>query len=155
MDKLEEFKKDYARINAEDIYLLLNEINSANIEGLPCIKYLIYLNDGTLVGNIAVRIGHNLNSYYSGNFVYQIYAGFRGMNLAFKALSAIMVVPRYFKMDFVILSAPSDNVPYIRTFEKIGASHVESVTPSRDYAFFYKDMSPRAIYKLVLNESVE
>ncbi|OQC10142.1 MAG: hypothetical protein BWX74_00716 [Tenericutes bacterium ADurb.Bin087] len=145
-----QFNNEFDRIAGEDIYLSITEKNSGFIGGLPYYKYGIHLTDGTLVGNILVRIGHNFHSYYSGNFVYQVSGAYRGQNLAVKALNAIMVVAKYHQMDYVILSAPSDHVGYLRTFEKIGAKLLEVVTPPENYMFYYKDIAPVAIYRLDL-----
>ncbi|OQA78945.1 MAG: hypothetical protein BWY30_00360 [Tenericutes bacterium ADurb.Bin239] len=142
------FNSDFDVIKGEDIYLQIAEHNPGLIAGLPYYKYGIYLDDGTLVGNITVRIGHNFHSHYSGNFVYQIRGDYRGRNLAVKALNAIMVVPKYHAMDYVILAAEYDHLGYLRTFEKIGAKLLEVVTPPQNYLFYFKDIKPHAIYRL-------
>lgn len=145
-----QFNQDFDKIIGEDIYLSITEKNSGLIGGLPYYKYGIHLNDGTLVGNILVRIGHNFNSYYSGNFVYQVSGAYRGQNLAVKALNAILVVAKYHKMEYVIFSAPSSSKGYLRTFEKMGAKLLEIVTPPENYMCYYKGIEPVAVYRLDL-----
>ena len=54
------FNSDFDVIKGEDIYLQIAEHNP-RLTWDYHYKYGIYLDDGTLVGNITVRIGHNFH----------------------------------------------------------------------------------------------
>lgn len=126
--------RHYEPIVGDEIALLLNRCLEGNraLEGAPAYLFDIVLLDGTLVGQIDLRIGtgHSLITY-AGQIGYGVDRPYRGRQYAAKACRLLAQVARDHGMDELWITCNPDNLASIRTCEKIGAYFVERVKVPR------------------------
>mgnify|MGYP003295234220 CR=1 FL=1 len=143
------FNKDFYTIENETLRLELIETNEGNEKALPFYWWKIILKEiNKEIGKISLRIGHNYHSYFNGNVGYEIDSEYRGHNYAYKACELIIPVAKYHGMNFIYITCDFDNIPSIKTIEKLGAEFLEEVIPPKDYVFYFDGISSHKIYKL-------
>lgn len=126
--------RHYEPIVGDEIALLLSRCleGSRALEGAPAYLFDIVLLDGTLVGQIDLRIGvsHSLVTY-AGQIGYGIDRPYRGRHYAATACQLLAPVARDHGMDAVWITCNPENIASIRTCERIGAQFVERVKVPR------------------------
>ena len=75
---------------------------------------------GQIAGEIALRIGEGESLYYLGHIGYHIDPPFRGQNGALRACRMCIPVLKQMGMRSFVITTDEDNVPSIRTCEKLG-----------------------------------
>lgn len=126
--------RQYDPIVGDDIALLLNRYLEGQraLEGAPAYLFDIVLLDGTLIGQIDLRIGtsHTLVTY-AGQIGYGIDRPYRGNHYAVKACELIAPVARDHGMHELWITCNPDNQASVRTCERLGARYIETVKVPR------------------------
>ena len=60
--------------------------------------------DQVVLGECALRVGHNQNTYYGGNIGYGIYEPYRGHHYAGKACLLLLDLAKRHSMDHLIIA---------------------------------------------------
>ncbi|MBQ6058894.1 MAG: GNAT family N-acetyltransferase [Clostridia bacterium] len=74
------------------------------------------------LGHIHLRLGMNDNIYYGGHIGYGVREPYRGIGLAGRACRLLPPLARAHGMEELIITATPDNLPSLRTIERLGAS---------------------------------
>lgn len=126
--------RHYDPIVGDEVALLLNRYLQGDraLEGVPAYLFDIVLLDGTLVGQIDLRIGQTpaLISY-AGQVGYGIDAPYRGHGYAAEACRLLVPVALDHDMTALWITCNPDNKASIRTCERLGARLVERVSVPR------------------------
>jgi predicted acetyltransferase len=145
------FNDKFNELEDDRIKLKIIDRNSGNENVIPYYYYAILLKKtNTEVGKISIRIGHNKHSYYNGNIGYEIDQQYRGHKYSLQACKLVLTVAQYHGMDYLYLTCNESNKASSKIIELLGATLVEVTIPPKDYLFYYKDMEPQKIYKLML-----
>lgn len=75
---------------------------------------------GKIAGEIALRIGEGESLYYLGHIGYHIDPPFRGQHGALRACKMCLSVFEQMGMRSFVITTDEDNLPSIRTCEKLG-----------------------------------
>lgn len=121
---------DTTDLRDDEIYLqLYRTVDEDKIKGyVPsyCFKILRCADD-IEIGQCDLRVGHNSNTFYSGNIGYQVYEPFRGNHYAGKACKLLYRLAERHRMGKVIITCSPDNMASRRTCEYSGAEFVEII----------------------------
>ena len=126
--------RHYDPIVGDELALLLNRHLEGDraLEGVPAYLFDIVLHDGTLVGQIDLRIGQSPAPItYAGHVGYGIDAPFRGHGYAAEACRLLVPVALDHDMTALWITCNPDNQASIRTCEHLGARLVERVKVPR------------------------
>ena len=131
-DRLQaEFRfKHYRPIKGFDIQLVLAYClqGAQAMDEVPAYVFNICLHNGRVVGQIDIRVGESeyLNMY-GGQIGYGISRMFRGKGYAFKACQLIKEVALDHGMQQLWITCNTDNLPSIKTCQRLGAKLVAKV----------------------------
>lgn len=81
---------------------------------------ILRCDDASIAGEIALRIGDSAELFYLGHIGYHIDPPFRGHSFAAKACMLCKPMLSAFGMQSVVITTDPDNLPSIRTCEKLG-----------------------------------
>lgn len=126
--------RHYEPIVGDEIALLLNRYLEGDraLEGAPAYLFDIVLLDGTLVGQIDLRMGAGQSLVmYAGQIGYGIDRPYRGRRYAVKACRLIVPVALDHGMTEIWITCNPDNPASVRTCEHLGAQFVERVKVPR------------------------
>ena len=126
--------RQYEPIVGDEIALLLNRYLEGEraLERVPAYLFDIVLLDGSLIGQIDLRIGqgHALVTY-AGQVGYGIEPPYRGHGYAAEACRLLAPVARDHGMTGLWITCNPDNQASIRTCERLGAHLIETVKVPR------------------------
>ena len=121
--------RQYEPIVGDEIALLLNRYLEGEraLERVPAYLFDIVLLDGSLIGQIDLRIGqsHALVTY-AGQVGYGIEPPYRGHGYATEACRLLAPVARDHGMTGLWITCNPDNQASIRTCERLGAHLIEN-----------------------------
>lgn len=143
------FNSEFNIVNGDILTLKLIETCKGDALVIPFYYYNIYLNT-TPVGKISIRIGHNRHSYYNGNLGYEIDEPYRGRGYAKLAVEMLYKVALYHKMTHLIVSCDEDNYASKKVIQKLGAIYIETISPPKNYIYYYKGMPKQSIFRINL-----
>jgi len=126
--------RHYDPLVSDDIALLLNRYleGARALEGAPAYLFDVVLHDGTLIGQIDLRVGDTPALVtYAGQIGYGIDRPYRGHHYAAKACELIRTVALDHGMAELWITCNPDNIASVRTCERIGARFVERVSVPR------------------------
>ncbi len=75
---------------------------------------------GHVAGEIALRIGDGEGLFYLGHIGYHIDPPYRGKHGAFRACQMCLPIFQRMSMRTLVITTDDDNIPSIRTCEKLG-----------------------------------
>ena len=148
MKKVYSFQKGFESINGEIVSLSLIDTYGAKTS-LPFYWWNIVINNRN-VGKISLRIADNKDAYWDGNIGYEIDEDYRGHNYAYEACKLVIEIAKKHNMDQLYFSCEPNNIPSIRTIEKLGAIFLEENIPSKDYVYYRRGICKHRIYVLKL-----
>lgn len=117
-------------IVGKQIALVLNRVLSEReaLEQVPAYLFDIVFHDGTRIGQIDLRMGYSdALVMYGGQVGYGIDKPYRGEGYAAQACQLLKSVAQVLGFDVLWITCNPDNIPSVRTCEKIGAVYVERV----------------------------
>lgn len=118
----DEFVKKVKQIEDEEIKIVL-------CLAAPDVKQYYYLifnkSNDEEIGQCGLRLEENADNLYLGNVEYEIYEEYRGNNYAFKATKLLGEIALNLGANNLIITARPDNIPSIKTIEKLKARFVE------------------------------
>lgn len=117
-------------IIGDNLALVMNRVLKAKeaLDGVPAYLFDIVLLNGTLIGQIDLRLEHTQSLImYGGQIGYGINKPYRGNGYAAQACILIREVALEVGYSELWITCNPDNVGSIRTCEKIGAQFVEQV----------------------------
>ena len=82
---------------------------------------------GNVAGEIALRIGEGAGLFYLGHVGYHIDPPYRGKNEALHACRLCLPIFCAMKLNSFVITTDDDNMPSIRTCEKLGCVHESTV----------------------------
>ncbi len=95
--------------------------------------------DGEIVGECDLRFGDNEELYYAGNFGYRVFEPFRGNGYAYYASMLMMAIARdKYHMEKLYVTCSPENIPSLRTIERLGATLVEPNARVPRYHWLYR-----------------
>lgn len=109
---------------ADDVFLLrprqyLHRV--AQLDGACCMTFDIVARESCqIAGEIALRFGEGESLYYLGHIGYHIDPPFRGRHGALRACRLCIPLFRSMGMHSLVITTDIDNLPSIRTCEKLG-----------------------------------
>lgn len=118
-----------------DLALVLNRVLEAHeaLEGVPAYLFDIVFHDGTRIGQIDLRLSHTDSLVlYGGQVGYGIDRAYRGHNYALSACELLKPVALACDFRELWITCNPDNLPSIRTCEKLGARFIERVDVPHD-----------------------
>ncbi len=83
------------------------------------------ISDDANVGYCDLRLGHSISLYYYGNIGYHVHPEYRGNGYAYKACLLLFRLAKEMGMDYLLITASPENLPSVRTCEKLGGTFVE------------------------------
>ena len=117
----------YDHVSLDFVRIIAGEPERGHV---PYYHFRIKAPDGADVGHINFRVGDTEHVlHFAGHVGYQIAPPFRGHGYALQACRALAPFIRTF-YDAVILTCDPDNIPSIRTIEKLGATFLEEIAVS-------------------------
>ena len=149
------FCEEFFHISGPLLDLDLIETDGGSEKILPFYYWNIVLHaTGERVGSISLRVGHDYHSYYNGNVGYEIDEPYRGHHYAAYACRMLEPVAKAHGMDHLIYSCDFDNAPSYKTIERLNGTLLETVTPPKDYVFYYEGIPAHRIYRLDLSQAL-
>lgn len=95
-----------------------------SLEGAECFSFDILLVDGKAkVGEVGIRLGESNALYYLGHIGYHINPSHRGKSYAYQACSLCIPILKELGVRSLIITTDEDNLPSIRTCEKLGCQY--------------------------------
>lgn len=144
-----EFNRNYKIIKGDTLTLKLIETCIGDDKIIPFYYYDIYLNSISCpVGKISIRIGYNEHSYFNGNIGYEIDEPFRGNGYAKIAVMMTYSVAKFHGMTQLIVTCDENNYSSKRVISKLGGTHIETITPPKNYVFYYDGIPKQSIYRI-------
>lgn len=116
---------------------------------VPSIIYDVILGN-EVIGKLSLRIGDNENIYYGGHLGYTINEAFRGHSYAYKACELLRDIAEEEGLTHLIITCNPDNIPSIRTCEKLGASLLEEVDVPEYHEMYHRGEFKKRRYKWTL-----
>lgn len=115
---------DTAFLKSEEIFLQLERAAEEDaVKGwVPAYHFNICLLDGTQVGKIDLRIGHNQKLYYGGNIGYRVDEPYRGHHYAAKACKLVLELARKHDLEYVYITCNVTNEASAKTCEYAGGA---------------------------------
>jgi predicted acetyltransferase len=99
---------------------------------VPYYHFRILTPDGEDAGHINLRVGDTPHvQFAAGQVGYEISPAFRGRALAYRACQALAPFAKSLYPTLLLTTDP-DNVPSIRTIEKLGATFLDEVAVPED-----------------------
>ena len=122
-----------------------------NDEKISNYVYGIYLKkEARLIGFCDLRLGDQNALAYLGNIGYSIFQLYRGHNYAYMASTLLLELASYLEVDSLIITVNPDNIPSIKTIEKLGAQYIKRVpVPSHEPLFQQGDYE-KLIYRIAI-----
>ncbi len=102
------------------------------------------------VGEIRLRIGHSVDSYYLGNIEFEIKKEYRGNHYALAASFMMLEIARRLGMGYLIITCDDENEASRKTIEKLNASLIEVSSPSKEFTYYYDGIGKYRIYRIDL-----
>lgn len=146
--------RDIKKITGDEIDLVLKEVRPANdtCGFVPSYVFTIHRHNHEVpVGQIDLRIGHNVNTYYGGNIGYSVTKAYRGHGYGFKAVKLLIELAQAHKMDFVIITCNPDNIASRKTAERSGAKLLEIVDLPEDNDMYQSGERSKCRYEIKLS----
>jgi predicted acetyltransferase len=105
-------------------------------EFVPAYRFSILAPDGADVGHISFRVGDTEHvRVCAGHIGFEVAEQHRGHRYAFQACRAVAPFVRWF-YNVVTITCDPDNLPSIRTIERLGATFIDEVpVPPHDPHF--------------------
>lgn len=145
------FLSAYDTILGEVLKLAIIEKNPGNENEIPYYWYNIILRKtNEIIGQISLRIGKNMHSYYNGNIGYFIEEPYRGHGYAYYAVQMLFPLSLAHLQDTLYISCNEKNIPSIKTILRLGGKYIETVLPPKEYIYYYEGMPRQNIYILSL-----
>ena len=88
---------------------------------------LFLKNSRTRIGYVSVRLGESPHLYYLGHIGYRIQPDFRGNGSAGQACELILPLLRRISKSNLVITTDPDNIPSVRTCEKLGCFRERTV----------------------------
>ena len=143
------FKFDLLSDGEIDLSINLNKVGDETLGYLPAYHYNIKEHGmHEVVGQIDIRIGHNINTFYGGNIGYGIEEGYRGKGYAAKAVLLLKNVARKHHLKEVIITCNPDNLASRKTAEKAGGILLEIVDLPEDNEMYKLGERQKCRYEL-------
>ncbi len=105
------------------------------------------------IGFCDLRTGHTPSLYYLGNIGYRVFPQYRGHCYAYKASLLLFTLARKLNMDYVLITVSPENIPSIRTCEKLGGKYIETVDVPQWHSLYQNNERVKLIYRYDLKES--
>lgn len=140
-------------IVGEHLALVLNRLLNKNeaLEGVPAYLFDIVFHDGTRIGQIDLRLGRSQSLLlYGGQVGYGIDRAYRGHGYAAQACALLRTVALMNGFSELWITCNPDNVPSVRTCEKLGATFVERVNVPRNSELWRRGDREKLRYLWVL-----
>ena len=132
--------KEHHRVSREEAY-----------DDVATVYYDICLPSGLKVGNLDLRLTMNDYMYYYGHIGYHVYRFYRGHNYAYKACRKVFQIAKEeFGMEELIITCCPDNLPSLRTLEKLGGELIETVDVPRHHELWLRGEKVKCIFKYKL-----
>jgi predicted acetyltransferase len=152
MNGMFEFRDfDYMTDGEIDLRIRSKQPANDKLGFVPAYIYAIHLHDGQeIIGEINLRIGYNRGLYYGGHIGYAIKKEYRGHHYAAKACNLVKRVAKAHGMTELIITCNPDNIPSIKTCERIAAEFLELVDLPEDNDMYQEGERQKNRYKLSL-----
>lgn len=133
-----------------EIFLRLVETREAIPEKhyVPAYIFDICLNNGTKIGELYLRIGHNKLVYYGGNIGYEIFKEYRGHNYAGKACKIAYKQAKKHNMDYLIITCKPENIASSKTCLYAGCEYIETLDIPKDIEMYGQGYRTVMVYKI-------
>lgn len=141
-------KKSYSQFEMDDgeIKLAVDRIYHNEYRYRIC-----YCHNNQHIGYCDLRVGHNESLYYYGNIGYRILPGFRGHGYAYKACLLLFKVARQLGMHYLIITASPENIPSVKTCEKLDGKYIETVDVPAWHPLYSMNEKVKNIYRYELS----
>lgn len=116
---------------------------------VPSIIYDVVLGDD-VIGKLSLRLGDNENIYFGGHLGYTIYEAYRGHGYAYQACELLREVASDEGFSHLIITCNPDNMPSIRTCEKLGAELIEEVDVPEHNDMYHRGEHKKLRFKWTL-----
>lgn len=84
------------------------------------------------IGQISIRMGESEGTFYFGHIGYHIDPPWRGHHYALRACRLVLPLFRFYEMNDIVITCDPDNIPSIRTCEKLGCLLESTVSVPQD-----------------------
>lgn len=103
------------------------------------------------VGHCDLRFGMNEELYYAGNIGYRVYEPYRGHGYAYQACQLLFRLAREkYGMSELIITCSPDNIPSLKTLEKLGGVLLETVNVPAWHWLYKRGETVKNIYRFFL-----
>lgn len=113
---------------------------------LPSYLFRICLSGGQEVGGISFRAGENALIRYYGHIGYAVDEEYRGHNYAAKACWLIFRLAKRHGFKSVVITCNPDNLPSVKTCEKVGGVLKEIVDLPEDNDMYLRGERQKCVY---------
>ena len=129
--------KEHGRVSSEEAY-----------DGVATVYYDICLPSGLKVGKIDLRLQMNSYMYYFGHVGYHVYRLYRGHGYAGKACRELFQIARKeFGMKELIITCSPDNLPSLKTLQKLDGELLETVDVPREHELYLRGEKVKCIFR--------
>lgn len=114
---------------------------------LPSYSFNICLADGTYAGYCDLRVGHNENTYYSGNIGYTVIEEHRGHHYAAKAVKLLLTLANKHGLEYILVTCDPDNTASNKTCLAAGGKLLETAAIPETHDMYQKGRRYVNVYR--------